>query len=383
MIAAIESLGIASRGRSARPSAVDVRGDLAGPQVGHRLDVGARGEDPRTAPDHQRTDVVAVGAFGDRRLQLQPHLQVDARSRAAGRASRRDAVVDLESDELRHGADSLPSPRVARRPRPACRGAHRRAASLRPRSGSCIRARRRGRPHRSGDRSGRHRCREVVEGRTAASDRDVNRWSSRRAGIRDQPVGGHASGPSSAHEPASSRSWSSAAARPAPGPSTATGAIGSVADAGHHRRDPARPLDRGREPQAARALTGYSGRPRIRDRWSSRPPRRDPAPAGTDRAASGDAPGTETRRPRRPASFAAASARRTEPWFAPRAPPRRAGSVHRPGGSPCTRARKTSASASASSESTDRDLRAHGRSGSAASGATDHRADLVPAGQQA
>ena len=123
----------------------DDRADLLGTELRHRLDVRARGEDLRPAPDHHGADVVAFARLAERLLEL--HARPDGRSRSRADDPARttpDPVVHLEPDELPHRPRMLEPYRPAdgrSRQRPAAR---RRARSDRRRTPRPRRARRPG-----------------------------------------------------------------------------------------------------------------------------------------------------------------------------------------------------------------------------------------------
>ena len=238
--AAIETFGIASSRSHASPRA-STTGPTSPDRPRHGLDVGARGEDLRTAPDHEGSDVAAVDRLADRVLQLQPHLVIDRVGRRPVQTDQTHTVVDLEPDELPHAGyptvrrgGSLgdgPESVGQRRPGDAERlrrvrgvgrdGIAKSSAAVRETSPEQLRE-----PRGGFDR--RERCRRSAPGAERIETRSAI---------------GTTSGPSIAHVPCRGPSLSSTAARTAATSTANTGATdSSVAD--HERRRRRRSLDR-------------------------------------------------------------------------------------------------------------------------------------------
>ena len=88
-----------------------VRGDLVRPVPDHRLDVGARGEDPLAAPDDDGANGLVSGDASGGLGQLE---RDGARERVRGRpvdADRGDPALGVDADELPHGRPILADPR--------------------------------------------------------------------------------------------------------------------------------------------------------------------------------------------------------------------------------------------------------------------------------
>ncbi len=313
-MAAIDDLGSVSSRSHAAPSASTLGRTSSGPQSGHRLDVGARGEDLRSAPDTRAPTSSRSTPRAIATCKLEPHLQVDRVRRWPIQPDHADAVVDLEPGDSRpwRGCYTRGRPLAARRLGPGSDGSRRRGRfAVSPNASRGI-GRIGARTVRSTGRQSPTRPRDpeqVLQGRGRRGPSAGEMVDAAPpVSSSTSPSAETTSGPSNAQVPARSRSRSSATASDArPDRSTATGASARSPGPKTNGGDAARPGDHRREPERcpprSRACCGSrrARRPLVVTASSA-----SPSLAGTGRRPRRSRPGTDIRTNRRtPAAWAA------------------------------------------------------------------------------